>query len=153
MPAVSVNWLSRHTGKDWRTVKKRIDKLPQDKHGRVDSATALEAIYCGTLTTSNGFISTPEAIRQLTIAKKEEIELQMSIVRGQRIPIDDVNAVVRMAFQSVRGIIKASKLPIESCNEIFDALRQASQELRTIGDSALARSNDAEPEQEVTAPA
>jgi hypothetical protein len=72
-------------------------------------------------------------------SEREQIELQMSIVRGQRIPIDDVNEVVRMAFQSVRGIIKASKLPIESCNEIFDALRQASAELRTI-------CNDVEPE-------
>src|SRR4030095_1707616 len=65
-------------------------------------------------------------------AEREQIDLQMSILRGQRIPIEDVNAVVGMAFQSVRAIIKASKLPVESCNEIFAALRQASEELRAI---------------------
>ena len=92
--------------------------------------TALEAIYCGTLPDENGFISTPEAVRQLTIAKKQEIELQMSIVRGERIPIDDVNAVVAHVFASIRGVIKASKLPITDCNEIFDQLRQAAEHLR-----------------------
>jgi len=41
----------------------------------------LEAIYCGTLPGENGFISTLEAVRQLTIAKKEQIELQNQIAQ------------------------------------------------------------------------
>ncbi len=92
------------TGKDRRTIKKRLDKLPQDSKGKFDSVTALEAIYCGTLTSENGFISTPEAVRLLTIAKKEQIELQNQVTRSERIPIDDVNQAVNIAFTSMRGI-------------------------------------------------
>jgi len=41
-----------------------------------------------------------------------------------------VNAVVAHVFASVRGVIKASKLPIEDCNEIFEQLRVAAEHLR-----------------------
>src|SRR5262245_23235136 len=67
-------------------------------------------------------------------SEREQIELQMSIVRGERIPIADVNAVVAHVFASIRGVIKASKLPIEDCNEIFDQLRQAAEHLRAEAD-------------------
>src|SRR6266700_6478887 len=129
MPNVSINWLGRHTGKDRRTIKKRLDRLPQDLKGKFDSVTALEAIYCGTLTTENGFISTPEAVRLLTIAKKEEIELQMQIVRGQRIPIEDCTTAVNEVFQSLRGIVKAN-LPVEAANQVFDQMREVTKWLQ-----------------------
>ena len=126
MPLVSANWLSRHTGKDWRTIKKRIDKLAHDNSGKVDSATALEAIYCGLAKENGGFISTPEAVRQLTIAKKSEIDLEMEIKRGDRIPIADCLAVDNEVFQAIAGTIKANRnkqLSEEVTNEIFDNLR------------------------------
>jgi hypothetical protein len=63
-------------------------------------------------------------------AEREMIDLQVSIGRGQRIPLADVNAVVAHVFASIRGVIKASKLPIEDCNEIFDELRQTAERLR-----------------------
>jgi len=70
------------------TIKKRVVGLEPDKHGRYDSAAALEAIYCAEAPGGNGeFISTPEAVRQLTTAKEEQIELQNQIARGGRIPI------------------------------------------------------------------
>src|SRR5947209_4759937 len=110
MPLVSANWLSRHTGKDWRTVKKRIDKLPQGKNGKVDSIIALEAIYCGQITNGNGeFISTPEAIRQLTIAKKTEIDVELEIKRGNWLPKQEVAAAYNELFQSIVGILKAHR--------------------------------------------
>ena len=126
MPLVSANWLARHTGKDWRTIKKRIDKLAHDNSGKVDSATALEAIYVGLLKENGEFISTPEAVRQLTIAKKSEIDLEMEIKRGDRIPITDCLAVDNEVFQAIAGTIKANRnkqLSEEVTNEIFDNLR------------------------------
>src|SRR5215510_8227947 len=75
MPTVSINWLSRHTGKDRRTIKKRLDNLPQDLKGKFDSVTALEAIYYGPSPDGNGFISQSEAVRRLTIAKEKENRL------------------------------------------------------------------------------
>ncbi len=80
---VSIYWLTQATEKHRGTIKKRVAGLEPDKHGRYDSAAALEAIYCGAAPGGNGeFISTPEAVRQLTIAKKEQIELQNQIARG-----------------------------------------------------------------------
>ena len=117
------------TGKDRRTIKKRLDKLLQDSKGKFDLVTALEAIYCGTLTSENGFISTPEAVRLLTIAKKEQIELQNQVARSERIPIDDVNQAVKIVFTSMRGIVKAN-LPVEAANQVFDEMRDVAKWLR-----------------------
>ena len=103
------------------SIKKRLDKLPADAKGRFDSVAALEAIYYGTPVGENGFISTPEAIRLLTIAKKEQIELQNQVVRKMRIPIEDVNEAVGQVFAAMRGIIKAN-LSVEHANEVFDEM-------------------------------
>jgi hypothetical protein len=125
MPLVTVNWLARHTGKDWRTISKRTAKLPRTRD-RLDCATALEAIYCGLDSENGEFISTPEAVRQLTIAKKSEIDLEMEIKRGDRIPIADCLAVDNEVFQAIAGTIKANRgkrLDEDVTNEIFDNLR------------------------------
>src|SRR4030095_989406 len=135
MQTVSITFQPRHTGKDRRTIKKRLDKLPADTKGRFDSVAALEAIYYGTLPSENGFISTPEAIRQLTIAKKEQIELQNQIARGERIPIDDVNEAVGQVFTAMRGIIKAH-LSVEHANEVFDEMRRVADWLQQKSDGS-----------------
>jgi hypothetical protein len=132
---VSIYWLTQATEKHRSTIKKRVAGLDADKHGRYDSAAALEAIYYGAAPGGNGeFVSTPEAVRRLTIAKEEQIRVQTEIVRGERIPREDVESVCALVFQAIRGVIKASKLPISSCNEIFDSLQAATQELRHIAD-------------------
>ncbi len=131
---VSIYWLTQATEKHRDTVKKRVAGLDADKHGRYDSAAALEAIYCGAPIDGNGeFISTPEAVRLLTIAKKEQIELQNQVARGTRIPIDDVNTVVNEVFVSMRGIVKAN-LPVEAANQVFDQMREVIKELRQLAD-------------------
>jgi hypothetical protein len=72
-------------------------------------------------------ITTAETFRRLTIAKEMQVRVQTEIVRGERIPRQDVESVYTLVFQAIRGVIKASKLPIESWNEIFDSLRAAAQ--------------------------
>jgi hypothetical protein len=68
---VSLYWLQNATEKHRSTIKRRVAGLDADKRGRYDSAAALEAIYCGAGSGDNSeFISTPEAVCQLTIAKK-----------------------------------------------------------------------------------
>src|SRR5215470_10055909 len=123
MPTISINWLSRHTGKDRRTIKKRLDKLPSDLQGKFDSVAALEAIYYGPSPDGNGFISQSEAVRRLTIAKEKQIVLDMEIKRGARIPIEDVALTEKYIFAHIRGIIIASKLSQDEKNEIFGRLR------------------------------
>src|SRR5215469_15244157 len=114
MPSVTINWLYRHTGKDRRTIEKRVNKIHRDSKGKFDSAEALEAIYLGQLTSSNGngngeFVPTPEAVRQLTIAKKQEIELDMEIKRGDRIPREDCELAFNEVVQSINGSLKARR--------------------------------------------
>jgi hypothetical protein len=45
--------------------------------------------------------------KQLTIAKKAEIELDMEIKRGLRIPIQDALDVTNRVFQSIAGTLKS----------------------------------------------
>src|SRR5882757_7277629 len=103
---VSVYWLNQATGKHTATIRKRISNLIPDAKGKFDSVVALEAIYCGLSESPTGeFISTPEAVRQLTIAKKDEIDLEMEIKRGDRIPISDCLAIDNEVFQSISGTL------------------------------------------------
>src|SRR5262245_15911813 len=126
MPQVTANWLARHTKKTWRTVARRIEKVPKDNQGRMDSAVALEAIYYGSQDENGEYISTPEAVRQLTIAKKSEIDLEMEIKRVDRLPIKECLAIDNEVFQTIAGTIKANRdkpLTQELTNEMFDVLR------------------------------
>ncbi len=124
---VSIYWLGQATGKHPGTVKKRVANLIPDAKGKYDSAVALEAIYVGLHTENGQFISTSEAVRQLTIAKKDEIDLEMEIKRGERIPLEDCLAIDNQVFQSIAGTLKANSgkyLNEDVTNEIFDGLKQ-----------------------------
>lgn len=124
---VSIYWLGQATGKHPATIRKRVANLSPDTKGKYDSVVALEAIYLGIVEKEGTFISTPEAVRQLTIAKKEEIDLEMEIKRGDRIPVADCLAVDNEVFQSISGTLKANagkRLDEATTNEIFDGLRE-----------------------------
>src|SRR5262249_21526023 len=139
MPTVNIKWLSRHTGKDRRTITKRLDKVPQDLKGKFASVTALEAIYYGPSPDGNGFISQSEAVRRLTIAKEKEIVLSMEIQRGSRVPLADVAASSNEIFQMFAGILKANRDKVMTeakINEIFEALRNWFQEWKAKADAA-----------------
>ena len=74
-------------------------------------------------------------MRQLTIAQKEQIELQNQIARGERIPIDDVNEAVGQVFTAIRGIVKAN-LSVDRANEVFDEMRRVADWLQQKSDGA-----------------
>ena len=74
-------------------------------------------------------------MRQLTIAKKEQIELQNQIARGERIPIDDVNEAVGQVFTAICGIVKAN-LSVDRANEVFDEMRRVADWLQQKSDGA-----------------
>jgi hypothetical protein len=119
--------LGQATGKHPATIRKRLSSLSADSKGKYDSVVALEAIYCGLIESEGTFVSTPEAVRQLTIAKKEEIDLEMEIKRGERIPVADCLAIDNEVFQSISGTLKANAgkhLTEDVTNEIFDGLKQ-----------------------------
>ncbi len=126
---VSIYWLGQATGKHPATIKKRISNLIPDTKGKYDSADALEVIYCGTIEVGEDGkpITGPEAVRLLTIARKEEIDLDMEIKRGERIPIADCLEIDNEVLQSITGTLKAHSgkyLNEDVTNEIFDGLRE-----------------------------
>ncbi len=120
--------MGQATGKHPATIKKRIANLIPDIKGKYDSADALEIIYCGSVEGEDGKpITGPEAVRLLTIARKEEIDLDMEIKRGERIPVEDCLAIDNEVFQSITGTLKAHSgkyLNEDVTNEIFDGLKQ-----------------------------
>lgn len=133
MPQVSINWLSDHTGKDRRTIKKRLDGIAQTD-GKFDSKAALEAIFLD-FGGDDEKITTPEAVRRLTIRKDAEIALDMEIKRKERIPIDDIKTAQNEAFQAVAGTLKANcgkVLDLALINEISATIRDQASDM--IGD-------------------
>ncbi len=130
---VSIYWLSEATGKHPATIKKRISDLPRDKDGKVDSGHALQCIYIG------GSGTTEEVIRQLNIKRTQEIDLEMEIKRGERIPVADCLAIDNEVFQSISGTLKANAgkhLTEDVTNEIFDGLKQWAGRLNGNGDQS-----------------
>ena len=120
---VSIYWLGQATGKHPATIRKRIASIIPDDKGKYDSTVALQAIYIGI---EGSKVTTEEAIRQLNVARKEEIDLDMEIKRKERLPIADCLAVDNEVFQAIAGTIKANRnkqLSEEVTNEIFDNLR------------------------------
>jgi hypothetical protein len=129
---VSINQLYEWTGKDRRTIKRRLEALKPDGEGKFDSKSALEAIYFGNPSEDGEFISTPEAMRRLTIRKEEEILLDMEIKRKQRIPLDLVLTIFDEAQQSTAGILKSRKgkrLDEPAINEILAKFREMPSQL------------------------
>ncbi len=130
MPLLSINQLSELTGKDRRTVKTRTSGLKSQPGPKAsllfESKDALEAIYFGKPGDSDEFVSTPEAVRRLTIRKDAEIALDMEIKSKQRIPLEICTKVDDEVFQSIAGILKSRKgkrLDEAAINEIFGMFR------------------------------
>lgn len=121
---VAINWLAEVTGKHPATIKKRTASLDSNKDGKFDSKLALQAIYVG------GGGTSEEIIKQLNIARKNEIDLDMEIKRKERIPLEVVQSVNDSVDQEVAAIIKSSGLPPDSCNRIFDQLRDVPNRLK-----------------------
>jgi len=83
---VSIYWLCQATEKHRGTLKKRVSALEADKHGRYDSAAALEAIYRGALPDDNGFISTPDfnLVDVMVINKKRNAAINPEVTDDNR---------------------------------------------------------------------
>ncbi len=66
-------------------------------------------------------------------SEREQIELEMQIKRGERVPKEDVDAACRMVFRQVCSILKANRnktLTEAQINEIFSQFRDVSKQFR-----------------------
>ena len=86
---VTINWLAECVGMHPSTVKRRTTGLQRDTAGKLNRVQALEAVFIGAVETKDGRITTPEAVRQLTVEKALQVRLQNEITRKERIPIED----------------------------------------------------------------
>ena len=133
---VTINWLAECVGMHPSTVKRRTTGLQRDTTGKLNRVQALEAVFIGTVETKDGRITTPEAVRQLTIEKALQVRLQNEITRKERIPIDDVNEVIGQVFQSMAATIKSrlnKVMDLDTINELFDQLRNVPKQINWPG--------------------
>jgi len=148
MPLLTVHKLAELTGKQRVTLNKRLDNVPFTLgNGDVkpqklyDSKVALEYIYCGGAVSEDGepterIPTQQEAARDLSIAKRKEIDLKMEVLRKERIPLEDICAVNEQAFLHVAGLIKSNEgkmLTAELVNDIFTGIREIGAKLK-LGD-------------------
>lgn len=65
---------------------------------------------------------------RLAIARARQVEIDIDIKRRTRISIEDVRAVDQAIFSHIAATIKASWLPVQAGNDIFDELRKWPEE-------------------------
>jgi hypothetical protein len=122
------------TGKTRKTIRTKLQGVPYEagklSQKRYESKVALEIIYVGATEGANGAaITSAEAARQLTIARKEQIDLEMEVSRKDRIPLGTLEEINDRVFSNVAGMIKAHEGKTMTPQAIGDRLT----ELRSIG--------------------
>ena len=134
---VTINYLADITGKDRRTIQKRLTDLkPVDEYS-YSSKEALAAIYCP------GTLDAVQERAQLDKARRELVELQKAEKIGELIPAEKVSehwnrqaGNVRAKLLNLPGRLAAT-VPSENPIEIEQAARvlvyEALQELSDDG--------------------
>jgi hypothetical protein len=129
--------LAELTQKDRKTIRYLLANLKPEPGPRgaklYPSNLALETIYLG----SEGAITNAEAVRQLNIVKKEQIELQNQVTRGKYYERDAVHFLYEHIFRMVTGTLKGNLnrvLSFDVVNEIFEAIRNGADDLQAQGD-------------------
>lgn len=138
---VTINWLAECVGMHPSTVKRRTTGLQRDTAGKLNRVQALEAVFIGTAETKDGRITTPEAVRRLTLEKAVQVRLQNDILRETRIPIDDVLSVHNAMLMELAGSLKAREGKLvtrEFVNELFAEWRAYSEKLAADAQRVLA---------------
>jgi UDP-N-acetylmuramoylalanine-D-glutamate ligase len=130
---LSINELSKLTGKDRRTITTKLNGLPFKPGSKAamlyDSAAALERIYAiNARKISLDEARTRQALSQEALNRVREEEL-----RKTRIPIDLVMSIMDQTLQSICATLKAAKgqmLTLEKINEILADFRSIPEKLR-----------------------
>ena len=139
MPLLSINELHKLTGKTRATVTKSMDGLtfqPGPKSGKLyDSKLALAKLYGVAGEDGTGSVTAQEASRLLTIARRQQIDLEMEVLRGERWPSEDVENIHETSLSNVAGLRKAHEgkaLTPELIRDIFTELREVPAKLAKL---------------------
>lgn len=142
MHYIGVNEAARLTGKSPTTIKKITigAGLKHRKGGKAgttheySSAALLQAIYLGNQEGDDEtLITTEQAQRQLAIARRKEIDLNMEVTRGERIPLEDIEAINDSAFSNAAAMLKANTgkvLDEELVNDIYAQFRDIAAKIK-----------------------
>lgn len=102
--------LAELTGRTRATIRKRLADTPHEKGPHkarlYESSVALEILFRGNAE-GGETLSLHEEQRLLTRARREEIELNMQVLRKERIPLDDIAEINDRAFSNIAGILKS----------------------------------------------
>lgn len=135
MKLIGQNEIATLTGCDKKTVKSRlagvVAKPGPNRANLYDSTIALRKVMG--LDHQEGDPVTPaQAQLQLTIARKQEIELSMEVMRRERIPIDVLNGALDQVFGAINGIIKANadRIGSEGVADIQSQIRDVPSKLK-----------------------
>ncbi len=139
MPLLSINELHKLTGKTRATVTKSMDGLtfqPGPKSGKLyDSKLALAKLYGVAGEDGTDSVTAQEASRLLTIARRQQIDLEMEVTRGDRWPKEDVENIHETSLSNVAGLLKAHEgkpLTPELIRDIFTELREVPAKLAKL---------------------
>jgi hypothetical protein len=145
---VTLEELRRITGKDRRTISDRIAGLPFEKKGRsklYDKTVALQAIMAG----GAGAMDESKAKERKSIAEAEKIELIVSKMKGDLVPVADMKTaaaeLIKTLYQRIVRVTPAIVAPkligrtdvldIEAI--IRDALAEDFNELKNMPEKFL----------------
>lgn len=136
---MSINQLSELTGKDRRTIKKKLAALPtqpgsSSKAILYNTADALQALYGADSTESVDKELKAEELR-IERAKREKLEIEVGRLRGEMLPLSEVVKVVEKEYSFVRAQFRSlpSKLTkplslLSDPHEIHSRLTEAVDE-------------------------
>jgi hypothetical protein len=130
MPELSIHQLADLTGMDRKTISNRLVGVAFVSTGDYKNAAklyeprvALPAIY---RTASDENVTAAQAAVNLSVARREEIDLNMEVTRKERIPLGILCEINDETFSNVAGLLKShagKTLTEELVNDLFTELR------------------------------
>lgn len=140
MKLVGIGELAALCDCDDRTVKKRLGAMPFEDGPRdaklYQSKPAILKIMQVSEDQDGGRIPTvQEASRDLNIAKRDQIELQMEVLRKERIPLEDLDAINNEVFSNAAAVLKAHEgktLDADLVNDLLGQFREIGAKVKEV---------------------
>lgn len=148
---LSINKLSLLTGKTRESIGKKLAGVPYTLGGGdqrpgkfYDSKVALEVLYLGRRADGGDEeqpgrpVTIQEAARDLSIARKKEIDLKMEVLRKERIPIEVLSEINEGVFLNIAAMLKTHEgktLTPELLNDIFAEGREIGRKVKEVANA------------------